>query len=369
MRSASPASVVARGELAALLGGANRGRVRANEARFLCARRWHRTAGAPWPARSRLGASPNARDGVMSEPLLDAAGRRRSPATLPHFHAGRPPRNKGIRYPADPPTVEEIVAVMRHAGDRVHGRRLRALIVVLWRAGLRIQEALALAEADLDPRRGSLLVRRGKGGRRREVGMDDWAWEQFTPWLQVRVELPVGPLFCVRQRPHAWPALVGRRRPHRVAPRRPRGRCATALRAAPAAPRARRRNGARGRAADRHPTPARTHQTSASPPSTCKASTTPRSSTPSRPPRTDDPRRQVASRLIRAADRRAGAIPRPPVLVQRQPTAWLGGLRALLPAGDRSSVLLPRRMRVRARSRVAGREVTWIAALTRFCRS
>src|ERR687885_522337 len=54
------------------------------------------------------------------------------------------------------------------------GRRLRGLIVVLWRAGLRICEALALAEADLDPRRGSLLVRRGKGGRRREVGMDDW---------------------------------------------------------------------------------------------------------------------------------------------------------------------------------------------------
>ena len=47
----------------------------------------------------------------MSELLLDAAGRRRSPATLPEFHAGRPPRNKGIRYPVDPPTIEEIVAV------------------------------------------------------------------------------------------------------------------------------------------------------------------------------------------------------------------------------------------------------------------
>jgi hypothetical protein len=35
----------------------------------------------------------------MSE-LLDAAGRRRSPATLPEFHAGRPPRNQGMRYPA-----------------------------------------------------------------------------------------------------------------------------------------------------------------------------------------------------------------------------------------------------------------------------
>ena len=149
----------------------------------------------------------------MSELLLDAAGRRRSPATLPEFHAGRPPRNKGLRYPADSPTIEEIVTVMRHAGDTVHGRRLRGLIVVLWRAGLRIHEALALAEADLDPRRGSLLVRRGKGGRRREVGMDDWAWEQLEPWLQARAELPVGPLFCVvngaiRGRP--WAAAAAR---------------------------------------------------------------------------------------------------------------------------------------------------------------
>src|SRR4051794_20904439 len=111
----------------------------------------------------------------MSESLLDAAGRRRSPATLPGFHSGRPPRNKGMRYPADPPSIEEIVAVMRAAGETVHGQRLRALIVVLWRAGLRISEALALAEADLDSRRGALLVRRGKGGRRREVGMDAWA--------------------------------------------------------------------------------------------------------------------------------------------------------------------------------------------------
>ena len=34
---------------------------------------------------------------------------------------------------------------MGKAGDNAHGRRLRGLIVVLWRAGLRIQEALALA--------------------------------------------------------------------------------------------------------------------------------------------------------------------------------------------------------------------------------
>src|SRR3954465_13047333 len=144
-----------------------------------------------------LGVVLRARGAAMSEMLLDRAGRRRSPATMPGFHAGRPPHNKGLRYPADPPTIEEIIAVMHAAGDHAHGRRLRALIVILGRAGLRIQEALALTEGDLDQRRGAVLVRRGKGGRRREVGMDSWGWDELEPWLEMRVELPVGPLFCV----------------------------------------------------------------------------------------------------------------------------------------------------------------------------
>ena len=146
--------------------------------------------------------------------LLDAAGHQRQPVTLPGYHAGRPPRNKGRRYPADPPTVEEIIAVMRTAGAGPDGLRLRALIVVLWRAGLRIGEALALAETDLDARRGAVLVRHGKGGKRREVGMDSWAWEQLEPWQQLRVGFPVGPLFCVIHGPTAgrnWePASVRR---------------------------------------------------------------------------------------------------------------------------------------------------------------
>ena len=129
--------------------------------------------------------------------VLDSAGRRRSPATMPGYHTGRPPRNKGLRYPADPPTVQEIIAVMREAGTDRHGARLRALIIVLWRGGLRIQEALTLSERDLDPQRGSVLVRNGKGGRRREIGMDTWGWEQLRPWLAARVELPIGPVFCV----------------------------------------------------------------------------------------------------------------------------------------------------------------------------
>ncbi len=127
--------------------------------------------------------------------LRDAAGRRRSPATMPGFRTGVPPRNKGQRYPADPPTVDEIVAAMRQASHDRHSHRLNALIVVLWRAGLRINEALSLTETDLDPRRGSVLVRHGKNDRRQEVGMDAWAWSAIEPWLADRAALPVGPLF------------------------------------------------------------------------------------------------------------------------------------------------------------------------------
>jgi integrase len=98
----------------------------------------------------------------MESMLLDAAGHRRSPATMPGYHHGRAPRNKGRTYPADPPTVEEIVAVLRNAGDGPDGARLKALIVILWRAGLRIAEALALAETDLDRSRGLFLFDRGR---------------------------------------------------------------------------------------------------------------------------------------------------------------------------------------------------------------
>jgi integrase len=94
-------------------------------------------------------------------PLIYVAGRR-WPAAMPGFRAGKAPRSKGQWYPADPPSVDEIVAVMRQAQRARYGQRLTGLIVVLRRAGLRIQEALALAGTDLDRRRGSILVRHGK---------------------------------------------------------------------------------------------------------------------------------------------------------------------------------------------------------------
>jgi hypothetical protein len=45
---------------------------------------------------------PYDRGTVSDLVLLDARGYRRATATLPGFHAGRPPRNRGRRYHADP---------------------------------------------------------------------------------------------------------------------------------------------------------------------------------------------------------------------------------------------------------------------------
>jgi hypothetical protein len=50
---------------------------------------------------------------MCSELLLDAAGRRRSPAAMPGHNAGQAPRNKSRVYPADP-VRHEILPVDGH---------------------------------------------------------------------------------------------------------------------------------------------------------------------------------------------------------------------------------------------------------------
>lgn len=159
---------------------------------------------------------------MSEQTLADVTGRLRSPAATPGHWAGCAPPNKGLRFPADPPTVEEIILVMREAGSGNYADRMRGLIAILWRAGLRISEALALTltESDLDPKTGSVLVRAGKGGKRRMVGMDDWGWEHVARWTEHRVKLPIGPLFCILAGPtrgRVWSATAARGELRRLA--------------------------------------------------------------------------------------------------------------------------------------------------------
>lgn len=142
---------------------------------------------------------------------LDRRGQRRSPATIAGFKPKRPPATKGREMTPDAPPVEDVVAFLQAASvAQRHGRlgelsalRLKTIAVLMWRSGLRISEALDLEERDLDRRNRSMVVRSGKGGKRRIVMMDSWAWEQLEPWLKAREEFPPGPVFCVIYGPTA----------------------------------------------------------------------------------------------------------------------------------------------------------------------
>ncbi len=69
-----------------------------------------------------------------------------------------------------------------------------ALIGVLYAAGLRRAEVVALDVSDYDPESGALIIR-GKGNKERSAYIDDGAAEAMAAWLTVRGDEP-GPLFC-----------------------------------------------------------------------------------------------------------------------------------------------------------------------------
>ena len=145
--------------------------------------------------------------------LFDVAGRRRSPATLPDFHAGKAPANKGQRYAADPPTVDEIIAVMRHAAKRrVRQSPQRADRGALARRAADQRGALA----DRDRSGGTARVDFGQAreerspppGRDGRVGLDG------ARTLAVRArDAADRPVVLRDRRTDARTRLVGQRRP------------------------------------------------------------------------------------------------------------------------------------------------------------
>ncbi len=116
------------------------------------------------------------------------------------YHAGREPANKGRSFPVEVLTDEEVKNLIRACSNRAPtGIRNRALIVVLYRGGLRLAETLALEPKDVDADRGTLVVLHGKGDRRRTVGIDLGAMAILMHWMEVRRNLDVsnrGRLFC-----------------------------------------------------------------------------------------------------------------------------------------------------------------------------
>lgn len=127
----------------------------------------------------------------------------RPAVTMPGYHKGREPANKGKKFPAEVLTPTEIAALYRQISSTASiGIRNRALITVLYRAGLRHAEALGLYPKDVDLVTGAVAVLHGKGDRRRTVGIDPGACEVIRAWVERRSQLGFGSsvsLFCTLQ--------------------------------------------------------------------------------------------------------------------------------------------------------------------------
>jgi site-specific recombinase XerD len=117
----------------------------------------------------------------------------RPPVTMPGYHKGREPANKGKKYPAEILSPDEIAALFSQISTTSSiGVRNRALITVLYRAGLRHSEALGLFAKDVDLVAGTIAVLHGKGDRSRIVGIDPGACGVIADWVERRHRLGFG---------------------------------------------------------------------------------------------------------------------------------------------------------------------------------
>jgi integrase/recombinase XerD len=107
------------------------------------------------------------------------------------------------RLDADLLTREEVEGLLKACSARAStGQRNRAVIVLAWRAGLRIGEVLALKPKDVDLDEGVVRVQHGKGDKPRVVGLDAGATAVVARWIATRRKLGISnsrPLFCTLQ--------------------------------------------------------------------------------------------------------------------------------------------------------------------------
>lgn len=121
-----------------------------------------------------------------------------------HARPGATPWNRGHRNPTEILSASEIAKLLNQCSKRSgSGLRNRALIICLWRGGLRIAEALALTIEDVDLDRATLHVRHGKGNKRRFVAIDPGAVSVLRTYIKARNLFPTvaaSPyMFCTRR--------------------------------------------------------------------------------------------------------------------------------------------------------------------------
>lgn len=142
------------------------------------------------------------------------------------------PPNKGRKLPPELVTADDVRALLAACSTTAPtGLRNRALVVALYRAGLRLDEALTITPADVDLDAGVIRIRPGGsgvppaspggsgappasaagGGRDRIAGIDHGGLAIIEAWLAARATLGLAegtPLFCTLSGGPLQPAYV-----------------------------------------------------------------------------------------------------------------------------------------------------------------
>lgn len=106
--------------------------------------------------------------------------------------APAPPTNRGRRFPPEILTPAESRALLYAPSSRAPtGLRNRAVIAVLYGAGLRLAEAIALKPSDVNFDAAEVRVLHGKGDKARTAGIDDGALGHLARWADRRRALGI----------------------------------------------------------------------------------------------------------------------------------------------------------------------------------
>jgi integrase len=100
------------------------------------------------------------------------------------------------KYAAESYTRGEMKALIKACDMFKRPERMRALIALMWRAGLRLDEALSLRPIDVDDEYKTIRVLKGKGSKARTVAIDDYGLQLIDDWLALREAEPGSPLVC-----------------------------------------------------------------------------------------------------------------------------------------------------------------------------
>ena len=108
--------------------------------------------------------------------------------------------NKDKKFPSEFYTDDEFRLIIRQCSLKCPtGIRNRAILTVLYRAGLRCNALIQIKPKDIDPENGTIRILNDKGNKSHTVGMDPGAWPSVLHWIERRRSIGLNghhSLFC-----------------------------------------------------------------------------------------------------------------------------------------------------------------------------